>query len=130
MFNVQELATAVQQQHPVITVVFNDNAYGNVRRIQQQNYGGRVIATDLVNPDFVKLAEAVRHPVASAPAVPDALRGALEQRIATNEPTPDRGAGRRDAVPVAICRGCGEEGVSLSPPSASCDSGPDPMIAR
>ena len=57
MFNVQELATAVQHEIPVIAVVFNDNGYGNVRRMQRQRFG-RLIASDLHNPDFVKLADA------------------------------------------------------------------------
>jgi len=57
MYNVQELATAVQHGLPVVAIVFSDNAYGNVKRSQIQRYGGRVIATDLHNPDFVKLAE-------------------------------------------------------------------------
>jgi acetolactate synthase I/II/III large subunit len=57
MFNVQELATAVQFRIPVVSIVFNDNAYGNVRRMQQDLYGGRLIASDLKNPDFVRLAE-------------------------------------------------------------------------
>ena len=41
-----------------VALVFNDNAYGNVRRSQVHSYGGRVIGTDLHNPDFVKMAEA------------------------------------------------------------------------
>ena len=41
----------------VVTLVFNNNAYGNVRRDQVENFGGRVVAADLVNPDFVALAE-------------------------------------------------------------------------
>ncbi len=57
MYNVQELATAVQHGINLVTVVFNDNAYGNVRRIQKERFGGRLIASDLYNPDFVKLAE-------------------------------------------------------------------------
>jgi acetolactate synthase-1/2/3 large subunit len=57
MFNVQELATAVQFRIPVVTILFNDNAYGNVRRMQKDHYGGRLIASDLSNPDFVRLAE-------------------------------------------------------------------------
>jgi len=56
MFNVQEIATAVRHNIPLVAVVFNDNAYGNVRRMQQELYGNRVIATDLANPDFVALA--------------------------------------------------------------------------
>jgi len=57
MFNVQELATAVHFRIGVVAIVFNDNAYGNVRRMQRDDYGNRVIASDLTNPDFVKLAE-------------------------------------------------------------------------
>ncbi|MCB0116747.1 MAG: hypothetical protein KDD84_21765 [Caldilineaceae bacterium] len=57
LFTATELATAVQHNIATVTVVFNDGAYGNVRRMQQQQYGNRVIATALRNPDFVKLAE-------------------------------------------------------------------------
>jgi acetolactate synthase-1/2/3 large subunit len=58
MFNVQELATAVKHKIAVTIVVLNDNAFGNVKRMQQENYAGRTIASDLANPDFVALAEA------------------------------------------------------------------------
>ena len=57
MFNVQELATAVQFRIPVVSIIFNDNAFGNVKRMQKDFYGGRLIASDLGNPDFVRLAE-------------------------------------------------------------------------
>ncbi len=57
MFGVQELATAVQHKINLVTCIFNNNAYGNVRRDQMNNYDGRLIGADLVNPDFVKLAE-------------------------------------------------------------------------
>lgn len=57
MFNVQELATAAQFNIPMTCIVFNDNAYGNVKRIQQRSHDGREIASDLQNPDFVKLGE-------------------------------------------------------------------------
>lgn len=58
MFNVQELATAVQHHIPVVGIVFNNNLYGNVHGIQAKSYGGRHIAVDLKNPDFVALARA------------------------------------------------------------------------
>ena len=58
MFSVAELATAVQHRIPLVTIIFNNNAYGNVRTMQIRDYDERVIATDLVNPDFVKLGEA------------------------------------------------------------------------
>jgi acetolactate synthase-1/2/3 large subunit len=57
-YNVQELSTMVQQNIPLIAVVFNDNAYGNVKRIQEMRFGGRTIASTLHNPDMLKLAEA------------------------------------------------------------------------
>ena len=57
MYNVQELATAVLHGINVVALVFNDGAYGNVRRMQRELYGNRVIASELVNPDFVRLAD-------------------------------------------------------------------------
>ncbi|MBL4800377.1 MAG: hypothetical protein JKY45_00700, partial [Emcibacter sp.] len=57
MFGVQELATAVQYDIPVVTIVFNNSAFGNVRRDQQQSYDDNIMGANLTNPDFVKLAE-------------------------------------------------------------------------
>ncbi|MSQ51881.1 MAG: thiamine pyrophosphate-binding protein [Betaproteobacteria bacterium] len=57
-YNVMELATMVEQKIPLTAIVFNDNAYGNVKRIQEMRFGGRTIASDLHNPDMMKLAEA------------------------------------------------------------------------
>ena len=58
MFGVQELATAVQHKLGVIVLLFNNNLFGNVRSMQENLYDNRVIATDLHNPDFVKMAHA------------------------------------------------------------------------
>ena len=57
LFAANELATAVKHSINLVTVVFNDGAYGNVRRMQRERYGGRVIASELHNPDFVTYAE-------------------------------------------------------------------------
>ena len=57
LFCASELATAVQYGINVVTVVFNDSAYGNTNRDQVEHFGGRVIGTELVNPDFVAFAE-------------------------------------------------------------------------
>ena len=57
MYNVQELATAALHGIDVVTVVFDDGAFGNVKRMQEEQYGGRVIGSELRNPDFVRLAE-------------------------------------------------------------------------
>ncbi len=57
MYNVQELATAAKYNVNVVAIVFADGAFGNVRRMQEELYDGRTIASDLQNPDFVKMAE-------------------------------------------------------------------------
>jgi acetolactate synthase-1/2/3 large subunit len=56
LFGVQELATARQFNIAVVAIVFNNSAYGNVRRDQETVYGNRLIGADLENPDFVALA--------------------------------------------------------------------------
>lgn len=78
MFAVQELATAVQHGIGLVTLVFNDNAYGNVKRMQKELYGNRVIASDLRNPDFVRLAESFGARGLRA-RTPDELRGAIRE---------------------------------------------------
>jgi len=57
LFAATEMATAVQHGINTVTVVFNDGAYGNVLRMQKELYGGRVVASELLNPDFVTFAE-------------------------------------------------------------------------
>lgn len=85
LYQVQEIATAVHHKLPVVAIVFDDGAYGNVRRIQQEQYGERLIACDLTNPDFARLAESFG---ARAWTVrdPEALRPALEEALATRAP--------------------------------------------
>jgi acetolactate synthase-1/2/3 large subunit len=56
MFGVQELAAAVQHNINLVTVLFNNNAFGNVLRDQQTRFRGPM-GSELRNPDFVKLAE-------------------------------------------------------------------------
>ena len=85
MFTVQELSTAVRHRIPLVTVVFDDAAYGNVRYMQRNMHGNRVIATDLANPDFVKLGESFGIMSLRANG-PEGLRKALEKALAANEP--------------------------------------------
>ena len=86
LYNLQELATAVQYGVHVITVVFNDNAYGNVWRAQVEEFNGRVIGTELHNPDFVKLAEAygARGVLAEDAAQ---LEAAVSEAVSADAPT-------------------------------------------
>ncbi|MCD0423455.1 thiamine pyrophosphate-dependent enzyme [Rubrivivax sp. JA1024] len=85
MFGVQELATAVQYNIGVVTLVFDNSAYGNVRRDQVNLFDGRVVASDLVNPDFVKLAESFGVG-ATRVTSPDHFRPALEKALAAGGP--------------------------------------------
>jgi acetolactate synthase-1/2/3 large subunit len=85
MFGVQELATAVQFNIGVVVLVFNNNSYGNVRRDQRERFDGRIVASDLVNPDFIKLAESFGVG-ASRVTSPDHFRTALEKALAHGGP--------------------------------------------
>jgi acetolactate synthase-1/2/3 large subunit len=58
MMTVQELATAVQYRAGVLFLVLNNAMYGTIRLHQERRYPGRVSGTSLVNPDFVRLAQA------------------------------------------------------------------------
>lgn len=86
MFNVQELSTAIRHRIPAVCVVFNDGAYGNVKRMQQEDYGNRVIATDLTNPDFVAMARSFGAAAYRA-ETPAALRTTLATALGRNEPS-------------------------------------------
>jgi acetolactate synthase-1/2/3 large subunit len=57
MYNVQELSTAARHGIEIVAIVFADGAFGNVRRMQKEDYGNRLIGVDLLNPQFPKMAE-------------------------------------------------------------------------
>ena len=81
-WNLQELATAKKYRIGLITVVFNDAAFGNVRRTQRTSFGKRLLGTDLVNPDYVALARAfgiAGERVASPEGLTAAITTAAEQ---------------------------------------------------
>jgi acetolactate synthase-1/2/3 large subunit len=96
MFGVQELATAVQHHIGVVTVLFNNNAFGNVRRDQEEGFHGRLIASDLTNPDFMKLAESFGVS-AYRTNNPDDLKRALEEAL---------GKGAPCLIEVPVEKGC------------------------
>jgi len=84
LFTATEMATAIQHRIPLVAVVFNDGAYGNVRRTQEERYGNRVIASDLTNPDFVRFAESFGA-AAERARNPDELRAALKRAFARRD---------------------------------------------
>ena len=84
MFTANEMATAVRHRIPLTTIVFNDGAFGNVRRIQEEKFGNQLIASDLANPDFVKFAESFGAAGERARS-PQVLRAALRRAFARRD---------------------------------------------
>jgi acetolactate synthase-1/2/3 large subunit len=86
LFTITELATAVHHNIPLTTVIFNDHAFGNVRRLQMDNYDSRLIASDLSSPDFVSLAQSFGAQGLLATS-PNQLRAAIETAILHDGPS-------------------------------------------
>ena len=86
LYTGNELATAMRHRIPLVAVVFADGAFGNVRRIQEEKFGNRLIASDLANPDFVKYAESFGAAGRRARS-PAELGAALKAAFAAREPT-------------------------------------------
>lgn len=85
LYAIGELATAVRHDIPLTIVLFNDNAFGNVRRIQRLEFNERYIASDLSNPDFLQLAESFGFNGMSA-STPAELRDCLERAAYYSRP--------------------------------------------
>ena len=84
MFTANEMATAVRHRIPLTAIVFSDGAFGNVRRIQQERFGNRLIGSDLANPDFVRFAESFGAAGERA-RTPEELRAALRRALARRD---------------------------------------------
>ena len=84
LYTGNELASAMRHRIPLVTLVFVDGAFGNVRRIQEEQYGNRVIASDLANPDFVRFAESFGAAAERARS-PDEVRAALRRGFARRD---------------------------------------------
>lgn len=95
----QEISTAVQHQANLIVLIVNNGTYGTIRMHQERCFPGRIIATDLRNPDFVALAQsqgAYAESITSTEAFPEAFRRAsasgrpavLELRVDPDQSTP------------------------------------------
>ena len=81
LFGAQELATAVEHNINVVAIVFNNQAYGNVRRDQIDKFQGRILGSELTSPDFVKLAQsfgAIAYRATSPAELKTTLARALE----------------------------------------------------
>ena len=84
--NLNELATAVTYNYPVVVVIVNNGVLGMVRQWQTLFFGGRYSNTVLNRKtDFVALAKAFGADGASV-STPDEFKTALEQAFKANKP--------------------------------------------
>ena len=83
--NMQELGTIMEQQAPVKMILMNNNYLGNVRQWQAMFFGGRYSFTPMVNPDYMKIAEAYQIPSRRVIHRED-LQDAIQEMLATDGP--------------------------------------------
>ena len=83
--NLQELGTIMEQQAPVKMILMNNNYLGNVRQWQAMFFGGRYSFTPMVNPDYMKIAEAYGIPSRRVIHRED-LKGAIQEMLTTDGP--------------------------------------------
>jgi acetolactate synthase I/II/III large subunit len=81
----QELATAVQYELPILVLVVDNGMYGTIRMHQERQFPGRVVGTDLVNPDFAAYAHAFGAHGETVERTAD-FAGALERALAAGRP--------------------------------------------
>jgi acetolactate synthase-1/2/3 large subunit len=82
---IQELGTIFQQQVAVKIVVLNNDFLGMVRQWQQLFFDQRYASTEMVNPDFVMLAQGY-HIKARRVTKRSELDGAVAEMMASKEP--------------------------------------------
>lgn len=85
-FTMEEIGVAVQHGIAVQMVIFNDGTHSAVKAAQKRTYPGRFVAVDLVNPDYVKIAEAYGIEGVRA-GTPEQLTEALIRTRDKDEPT-------------------------------------------
>jgi acetolactate synthase-1/2/3 large subunit len=85
LMNGQEFATAVQYGLPIVVVIADNGMYGSIRMNQERKYPGRVVATDLRNPDFVGYARCFGGYGERVERTPD-FAPALARAIASGKP--------------------------------------------
>jgi acetolactate synthase I/II/III large subunit len=81
----QELATAMQYELPILVIVVDNGMYGTIRMHQERQFPGRVVGTDLVNPDFAAFAQAFGAFGETVERTED-FAGALERALGARRP--------------------------------------------
>lgn len=113
---VQELGTIMQYKIPVKILVLNNNFLGMVRQWQQLFHGKRYSFTEMVNPNFVKLAEAYSIPARKVEKRED-LQDALKEMLAAETPYfLEVVVGKEDNVFPMVPAGAGVADVLLEAP--------------
>jgi acetolactate synthase-1/2/3 large subunit len=85
MMTSQELATCVQYDLAVVTVVVDNGMYGTIRMHQEREYPARVVGTRLVNPDFAAFARSFGAHGETVSRTSE-FRPALERALASGKP--------------------------------------------
>ncbi len=85
MYALSELATAVQYGINVVALVFADGAFGASNNDQRTRFHGRIVGTNIHNPNFVQVAEAFG--AKGIRAEPDKLAPALREAFDADRPT-------------------------------------------
>ena len=83
--NLQELGTVMEQKAPVKMILLNNNFLGNVRQWQAMFFNRRYSFTPMLNPDYMKIAEAYEIP-ARRVFSREELQAAIEEMLATDGP--------------------------------------------
>ena len=83
--NLQELGTVMEQKAPVKMILLNNNFLGNVRQWQAMFFNRRYSFTPMLNPDYMKIAEAYEI-LARRVFSREELQAAIEEMLATDGP--------------------------------------------
>jgi acetolactate synthase I/II/III large subunit len=81
-----ELATAVQYELPIVVLLVDNGMYATIRMHQERQYPGRVIGTDLRNPDFPAVARAYSAHAERVERTAD-FEAAFERALASGRPS-------------------------------------------
>ncbi|MFD1706993.1 thiamine pyrophosphate-binding protein [Siminovitchia sediminis] len=84
MVNAGEMITAVQEDAPIIVLLFDDGGYGILKYYQEAAYG-RKTAVDLQNPDFVMMAKSMGFDAEKVTSVEEFEKG-LANALASSKP--------------------------------------------
>lgn len=84
-FTIEELGVLAHYRIPITVVIFNDSTHTAVKVAMRRSHPGRYIDVDLVNPDFLKIADAYGIQALRASS-PDELAEALHRSVDSGRP--------------------------------------------